>query len=534
MNLLLIKTQYFSKVRKVQTKKVKLGLKGYVGNKGAIGTRLELWDTSLCLINVHLTPHTERLLERNKGIFEIFRNMKFQNEESELCIDEHETIFWLGDFNYRVDLPSGKIKALVLQKEIKQLQKFDQLNRARQGFRVLAEYHEGEIEFLPTFKYEIESDQFNFKRNPAWCDRILFKGEARLWFYGSGQGVVYSDHKPVIGNFELGVKCVDENKRNEALIEIYKEIDDEHHKRMPKVNLNKDKLNFGKVRYKIPAVQQLIIKNSGNSEIDLEILSEKWAVCDPETYHLHLNASVTINVTLYIDSNFLKPYRTKRENLQKFLRVNVKGGSEYLVELIFELVDTFIGHTCEYLCKITPSMQNNVVPEILIKIIRNLEHLRIDFDTFLQVNNTSEIGELIKKLDENEQIPEPEDINKIGATINQLLQVFWEFIRSLPEPLLDIHIVDSFSQFIESGNMNHSILGIRSGTNPSNWSSLQYILNFILKILNKSSYQHNDLYLSEKLYKFIYHSEQLQTPKHKARLIFLQSLIKHCKANPLI
>ena len=530
MSLLLIKTQYFNKIRKVQTKKVKLGLKGYAGNKGAIGTRLDLWDSSLCVINVHLTPHTERSLERNKGIFEIFRNMKFQNEDSELCVDEHETIFWLGDFNYRVDLPSGKIKALVSQKELKQLQKFDQLNRARQGFRVLAEYHEGEIGFLPTFKYHIESDQFNFKRNPAWCDRILYKGEARLEFYGSGQGVVYSDHKPVIGRFELGVKCVDETKRKEALKEIFLDIDEEHHRKIPKLSLNEDKVDFGEVRYRIPRTKQLVITNSGNSDADLEILSEKWAVCNPETYDLHVNTSVKIDITIFIDSNFLKPYRAKRESIQKFLRVNTKGGSEYLIELVFDLKDTFIGHTCEHLCKMDSSLQSHAVPEVLIRIIRNLDHLSIDIDTFLQVNgNSSEVGEMIKSLDDNEEIPELRVLS-----INQLLQVFWEFLKALPEPLLDTQVVDSFSQFIESGNMNHSIQGIRSATNPSNWSSLQYILQFILKILNKPSYQHNDLYLSEKLYKFIYHSELLQIPKHKARLIFLQSLIKHSRTNPLI
>lgn len=534
MSLLLIKTQLFSQVQNLQSKKVKLGLKGYTGNKGAIGTRFELLNTSICIINVHLTPHTERLLERNKAVSEVYKNLKFRSENSELCIDEHRSIFWLGDFNYRIDLPGGKIKTLILQKELKQLQKFDQLNRARQGARVLPEYHEGEINFMPTFKYEVGTNQYDFKRHPAWCDRILFKGPVRLNSYESRESVVCSDHKPVIGSFTLDTFIVDEKIKSEVLSKIYKDIDDEHHKSIPKLKFSTDTLNFGSIYYKIPAVQYLVVENSGKSNADFEIFTENWAVCEPESYQLPEGCSIKIQITVLIGFNFLKAYRMKQNSIKKFLRFCIKGGSEYLIELNFNVENTFIGQPCEYLCNHYSSIEKNGFPEFLIKILNSLLHLNLDFDDFFQVNESDNIGNLIKDIEDAEKFPGQSNSNITKAGPNELLQVFWDFLKHLPEPFLNIQVIDSFSVFIESGNTKKVIRGISSETKPENWKCLIYILNFILKILNKSSYQHNDLKLSEKLYKFIYHSELLETNKHKLRLMFLQILIKHCQSSPNI
>jgi len=44
---------------------------------------------------------------------------------------------------------------------------------------VLNRYQEGDVIFLPTYKYNIDSDLLDTskkKRAPAWCDRILYLG----------------------------------------------------------------------------------------------------------------------------------------------------------------------------------------------------------------------------------------------------------------------------------------------------------------------------------------------------------------------
>jgi len=38
-------------------------------------------------------------------------------------------------------------------------------------------FKEGQIElFAPTFKLKENSDEYNGKRTPAWCDRIIYRG----------------------------------------------------------------------------------------------------------------------------------------------------------------------------------------------------------------------------------------------------------------------------------------------------------------------------------------------------------------------
>lgn len=120
------------------------------------------------------------------------------------------TIF-LGDLNYRVDTPRLEIEMfkkevekkkgiLVKPKELSgcnglimdesgpyfaRLQALlhgDQLYKERQGKRVFPGFQEGKIRFLPTFKYDKRSNDFDSsakQRCPAWCDRILYHSSSK-------------------------------------------------------------------------------------------------------------------------------------------------------------------------------------------------------------------------------------------------------------------------------------------------------------------------------------------------------------------
>lgn len=69
------------------------------------------------------------------------------------------------------------------------------------------------IHFPPTYRYAIGSSDYNYKRMPSWCDRILWRlgpgagnVDVRGLYYSSVQDCISSDHKPVIAGFELNVR----------------------------------------------------------------------------------------------------------------------------------------------------------------------------------------------------------------------------------------------------------------------------------------------------------------------------------------
>ena len=62
----------------------------------------------------------------------------------------------------------------------RELSQYDQLRLERNKGNVFTGYLEGKINFQPTYKYDPETDNWDTSekaRAPAWCDRILWKGE---------------------------------------------------------------------------------------------------------------------------------------------------------------------------------------------------------------------------------------------------------------------------------------------------------------------------------------------------------------------
>ena len=149
-----------------------------------------------------------------------------------------DAVIFLGDFNYRVDLPrlevelfketffpsaraafptsqaSEPVGADVLPR-LRQLFAFDQLERERRLGRIFKGFREGNVAFLPTFKYDKGSARFDSSpkaRCPAWTDRILFavaggetaKTKLALQDYFSID-CRHSDHRPVGAVLELSL-----------------------------------------------------------------------------------------------------------------------------------------------------------------------------------------------------------------------------------------------------------------------------------------------------------------------------------------
>lgn len=217
-------------IRDVAVDIVKTGLGGAAGNKGGVGIRMLFHNTSLCFLCAHFAAGQSQVQDRNADYAEITRKLSFPSGRT---LNSHDFIFWCGDFNYRIDMDNERVKDCVRLGDWPTLLSSDQLKVQQAKGKVFRNYIEGEINFPPTYKYDIESDDYDTSekcRIPAYTDRILFKkrhatrlGEdhqhlnyGKIIYYGRAE-LKTSDHRPVIGEYGIDVLRVDDK----ALEEIF-------------------------------------------------------------------------------------------------------------------------------------------------------------------------------------------------------------------------------------------------------------------------------------------------------------------------
>ena len=244
-------------ISSIKTTSVGTGLMGYMGNKGAVVSRIILGETtSLVFINCHLAAGADRsgLERRNWDAAQIVSRTKFDPIDLEdlLCeeltdiIGGEDFAFWFGDLNYRLDdIPGDDVRRLLtlhtrneydiadrldseidkdlssprmgsqedersnqvsspysasgpslladndrdpysnpasLQTTLSSLLSHDELRGQQKKGRAFHEgWREGDINFLPTYKYDIGSvamfDSSEKHRGPSWCDRILYRSK---------------------------------------------------------------------------------------------------------------------------------------------------------------------------------------------------------------------------------------------------------------------------------------------------------------------------------------------------------------------
>ncbi|KAL8579225.1 hypothetical protein ACOMHN_010809 [Nucella lapillus] len=212
----------------VAVDKVKTGLGGATGNKGGVGIRFLVHSTSFCFVCAHLAAGQSQVNDRNEDYQEITRRMTFPMGR---MILSHDYVFWCGDFNYRIDLPSEEVKRLVEGQQWAALRDHDQLNTQRSLDKAFQGFSEGVTNFPPTYKYDMFSDDWDTSekaRTPAWTDRVLWRHQPLPGCRGNGATqLLYtraelrvSDHRPVVGLFEVESVAVEEERKEGVLQEV--------------------------------------------------------------------------------------------------------------------------------------------------------------------------------------------------------------------------------------------------------------------------------------------------------------------------
>ena len=134
--------------------------------------------------------------------------------ESKIFNRFKDSDFWiiLGDLNFRLNLSFEEAISLIQDKKYNDLYCMDQFHLAYEDKKNLFLkniINEGEINFAPTYKFEKNSDDYDFdyekKIAPSYCDRIFFckKNGIKVLSYGRVSSLKLSDHRPVSAAFEF-------------------------------------------------------------------------------------------------------------------------------------------------------------------------------------------------------------------------------------------------------------------------------------------------------------------------------------------
>ncbi|KAI8873490.1 DNase I-like protein, partial [Ramicandelaber brevisporus] len=213
--IVFVHTRIAGEIRSVETATTKTGLGGLVGSKGAVAVRMDVFDTSVALVNSHLAAGQSSAAERCADVRSINANLCFARQQR--FLDHHDLIFWMGDLNFRNSCDYAEALNMIASDNIHGLFMYDQLGTLMANGDVFIGYYEGDITFPPTYKYDVASDRYDTSekmRIPSWTDRIMYRGFGiKLIEYNSAQRVRISDHKPVYATFEGQVDLVNQAKR---------------------------------------------------------------------------------------------------------------------------------------------------------------------------------------------------------------------------------------------------------------------------------------------------------------------------------
>lgn len=237
--LFFVKADKVNNVKRVEGSSKKTGLGGMTGNKGAVAIRFDYGSTSFCFINAHMSAGVTNIDERRADYESITKGINFSRSKK---ISHHNSIIWLGDLNYRIQLPNERVRSMLTTCEegyLEKLLEYDQLTLEMGSEAVFKGFMEPSILFRPTYKYDHGTDRYDTSekaRIPSWTDRILYKGDNLQPMAYSDAKLNLSDHKPVYAAYKAKVKFVDEELKLELTKKLYMQYKKNHPEETGSIN----------------------------------------------------------------------------------------------------------------------------------------------------------------------------------------------------------------------------------------------------------------------------------------------------------
>ncbi|XP_017773007.1 PREDICTED: type II inositol 1,4,5-trisphosphate 5-phosphatase, partial [Nicrophorus vespilloides] len=363
----MINYTHFEHVSNVAVDYVGTGILGKMGNKGGVAVSFQLHNTTLCFVNCHLAAHVEEVERRNQDYNDINTKINFKRHPQ--AIKDHDQIYWLGDMNYRIRrLDTHEVKKHIAMGDLNTILCHDQLNQEKERGKILAGFEEGDINFQPTYKYDVNSDRYDSSekaRAPAWTDRIFFKGKGIYQqLYRSFMELKISDHKPVNALFRSEIGIVNREKYRRIHEDLLKSMDKLENEFLPQVTIDSTDVVFDTVKFREPQAKDIIVANTGMVPVDFKFIQKndeksyckEWLRITPFCGRINPGEKSDIRLEINLEQAL--------QSLDDILVLHLEGGKDLFITVSAKCQRSCFTMSVSTLCR-CPVPILNLTPEQL-------------------------------------------------------------------------------------------------------------------------------------------------------------------------
>uniref|UniRef100_A0AAY5K6Z4 phosphoinositide 5-phosphatase n=1 Tax=Esox lucius TaxID=8010 RepID=A0AAY5K6Z4_ESOLU len=505
MLLFYVKKEHAEHISELEAENVGTGIMGRMGNKGAVAIRFRFHNSDICVVNSHLAAHTEEYERRNQDYKDICSRLLFRQNDptlAPLSILRHNLVLWLGDLNYRLsDLDVDRVKELLVKKDFETLQSYDQLKRQIDEEAVFVGFEEGDIDFLPTYKYDTGSDQWDTSekcRVPAWCDRILWRGKnVRQLHYQSHMGLRTSDHKPVSSLLEIGIKMVNEDSYKKMFEEIVRSLDKMENECIPSVTLSRREFNFKDVKFMQHQAETLTLYNDGQVPCQFEFIQKldeptyckPWLTANPPKGFI---PNISHPLTVFVNRSTAADLNTGHQQIEDILVLHLERGKDFFLSVSGNYLPSCFGSSIQTMCQLRDPIQDMSLESIqaLVSsgqpagdVFLSPQRIAVGAELFQQPGLRSEFQEIRDCLDTGM----PDSLPGSNHSVAEALLLF---LDALPEPVVPFSL---YQQCLECCSNPSQCKKVVSCLPQCHKNVFNYLAAFLRELLKHSAYNSLDV-----------------------------------------